>query len=85
MARARNESAQTKNDDSKIQKPDMDNPFARSAKARREAEIVVLAPKGKTMSLSQMSHMAPKKFKSQRKKPQINLSEVRKLIDESKK
>jgi len=37
----------------------------------------------KPMSLSQMSYIAPKKFKPQRKRPEVNLNEVRKLINKS--
>ena len=40
--------------------------------------------KDRPMSLSQMQHIAPKKFKPQRQRPQINLDEVRKMIDDNK-
>lgn len=35
------------------------------------------------MSLSQISHIAPKRFKFQKKKPEVNLDEVRQLINSS--
>lgn len=45
----------------------------------------VFVSNDKPLSLGQLSHMAPKKFKPERKKPGINLSEVRDLINKSKK
>lgn len=36
------------------------------------------------ISLNQISHIAPKKFSSQRKKPEINLNDVRNLINKTK-
>ena len=42
------------------------------------------APQDKPMSLSQMSHIAPKKFKPNRQKPNVDLNGVRDLIDKSK-
>jgi len=38
------------------------------------------APQERPMSLSQMQHIAPKKFKPQRQRPAVNLDEVRSLI-----
>jgi CxxC-x17-CxxC domain-containing protein len=38
----------------------------------------------KPMSLTQIAHMAPKKFKSLRKKPEINFGEIRELINKTK-
>ncbi len=46
---------------------------------------VSYAPQDRPMSLSQMAHIAPKKFKSQRQKPNVDLSEVRALLDQTKK
>lgn len=46
----------------------------------REMSLKAYAPSDKPMSLTQMSHIAPKKFKSQRKKVEVNLNEVRQLI-----
>lgn len=40
--------------------------------------------KDRPMSLDQIAHMAPKKFKPQRKKPEVNLSEIRDLINKTK-
>lgn len=45
---------------------------------------VVYAPQDKPMSLSQMSHIAPKKFKPQRSKPNVDLAGVRDLLDKTK-
>jgi len=46
---------------------------------------VAFVPKERPLSLDQMSHMAPKKFQPQRKKPDVNLTEVRDLINKTKK
>lgn len=46
-------------------------------------EKVSYKAKEKPMSLSQMSHIAPKNFSSQRKKPNVNLEEVRSLLKKS--
>jgi len=42
------------------------------------------APTDRPMSLSQMTHIAPKKFKPQRQKPNVNPEEVRNLIQKTK-
>jgi CxxC-x17-CxxC domain-containing protein len=52
--------------------------------AERHMEHKAYAPKDKPMSLSQMQHIAPKKFKSARPKPNINLDEVRSLINKNR-
>lgn len=51
---------------------------------RPQSEHVAYAPQERPMSLSQMSHIAPKKFKPQRQKPSVNLSEIRALLDKTK-
>jgi len=51
----------------------------------KEVARKVYVPQDKPMSLSQMSHIAPKKFKTVRQKPQINLGDVRELINKTKK
>ena len=51
----------------------------------REEVRKVYVPQDKPMSLSQMSHIAPKKFKAVRQKPQVNLNDVRDLINKTKK
>jgi CxxC-x17-CxxC domain-containing protein len=62
-----------------VKKPDAVKPVA------REDVRKVYVPQDKPMSLSQMSYIAPKKFKTVRQKPQINLDEIRDLIGETKK
>ena len=52
---------------------------------RKEEARKVYVPQDRPMSLSQMSHIAPKKFKTVRKKPQVNLGDVRDLINKTKK
>jgi len=47
----------------------------------RETEPVTFVAKEKPLSLSQISHMASKKFKPIRQKPQVDLAEVRRLIN----
>ena len=47
-------------------------------------ETPILAGSEKPMSLNQMSHMTPKKFKPNRKKSNVNLKEVRDLIKKTK-
>ena len=82
MARARNEAEQAKGIEPKRQAPEKENPFQRSARVKASAQFIVRAPNERAMSLEQMSHIAPKKFKPQRKKAQINLNEIRRLIEE---
>jgi CxxC-x17-CxxC domain-containing protein len=48
--------------------------------AERIFEPKSYTPNDRPMSLSQMQHMAPKKFKPQRQRPAVNLNEVRNLI-----
>jgi CxxC-x17-CxxC domain-containing protein len=51
---------------------------------RKHSSPVVYLPEEKPMTLSQISHIEPKKFKPRRHKPSINLSEVRNLINKTK-
>ncbi|MCX6763978.1 MAG: type IV secretion system DNA-binding domain-containing protein [Candidatus Moranbacteria bacterium] len=48
------------------------------------SNVVAHVSTERPMSLSQMAHIAPKKFKNQRKKPEIDLGSVRQLIDRTK-
>ena len=50
-----------------------------------EPQLVQHDVPGKSMSLSQMTHIAPKKFKPQKTKPNVDLAGVRALIDETRK
>ena len=52
-------------------------------KPERKVEYMAYAPKDRPMSLSQMQHIAPKKFKP-RNRPNVNLDEVRNLINANK-
>ena len=84
MARARNETIQR----TRTETPGRiksDSRAINDERQKRTPDIVGHVPTDRAMSLSQMSHIAPKKFKPQRKKPQVNLDEVRKLIEENKK
>ncbi len=49
----------------------------------RQTTPKAFIPSEKPMSLSQISHIAPKKFKFQKKRPEVNLDEVRQLINSS--
>jgi len=55
-----------------------------SSMKKEDSQPVTYASSEKPMSLGQMAHIAPKKFTSQRKKPQIDLGGVRDLIDKTK-
>ncbi len=48
------------------------------------SERIIHVPQEKPMTLSQLSHIEPKKFKSQRKKSDIDLSGLRNLLNKSK-
>jgi len=50
----------------------------------RKIEQKAYISKDRPMSLSQMQHIAPKQFRPQRTRPQVNLDEVRKMIDQNK-
>lgn len=52
---------------------------------KNNIEYKTYASTEKPLSLSQMTHIAPKKFKSARKKTEVNLDEVRKMINSVKK
>ena len=84
MARTRNEALQNKNTKDAPKNIIRDNEIKKINREKRYSEVVAYVPREKTMSLNQMSHIAPKKFKTQRKKPQVNLDEVRRLIKENK-
>ena len=71
--------AQAKPDN--YQKPD--NRYEKREPEKKEYQPNAFVPRERPMSLNQISHMAPKKFK--RARPQVNLSEVRELIDKTKK
>ena len=52
--------------------------------AEKNIQQKTYAPQGSPMSLSQMQYIAPKKFNSQRQRPNVNLDEVRNLINKTK-
>ncbi len=51
-------------------------------KIREEAEPMIFVSQEKPLSLSQISHMASKKFRPIRQKQKIDLGEIRKIINE---
>ncbi len=62
----------------------LERPVVKKEQPDMQEARVFYAPKEKPMSLSQMSHIAPKNFSSQRKRPNINLDEVRNLLQKTK-
>lgn len=60
------------------------NPVPPKKTFERKVEHKLLTPNDKPMTLSQLSHVAPKKFKPVRQRPQVNLSELRKMIEDNK-
>jgi CxxC-x17-CxxC domain-containing protein len=59
-------------------------PKAQAPQFEKRVEHKAYTPQDRPLSLSQMQNMAPKKFKPQRQRPNVNLDEVRKMIDQSK-
>jgi len=57
----------------------------KSEPEEKREEAVSYSAKEKPMSLSQMTHIAPKNFTSQRKRPEINQKELKKMINETRK
>lgn len=55
-----------------------------AAREERKAVARTYAPQETPLSLAQVQHIEPKKFKSLRQRPVINLSEVRALIDDTR-
>ena len=54
-------------------------------KEEKRIERKTFISEDKPLTLSQLQYVAPKKFKQTHKKPEVNLNELRKLINESKK
>lgn len=86
MARAKNEQVErdypAEESVQKIMKP-VEKQESRTEE-RKRPEVVAHVPRERPMSLSQMAHIAPKKFKPARQKPQVNLKEVRDLLNKTK-
>lgn len=80
MARSRNMEHTAHNTNDKTSAPIIIKP----KEADKRIEDKVYAPKERPMSLSQMSHIAPKKFKPMRQKPNVDLAGVRDLIRRTK-
>jgi CxxC-x17-CxxC domain-containing protein len=60
-------------------------PSATKPAAEKNIEHKSYAPKDRPMSLSQMTHVEPKKFKSARRNTPVDLAGVKNLIDQTKK
>ncbi|HPN96299.1 MAG TPA: type IV secretion system DNA-binding domain-containing protein [Candidatus Moranbacteria bacterium] len=80
-ARARSQGPSSKKEESR-------NDNFQSENQRREErpayQPTAFVPKEKPISLNQISHIAPKKFKMQKKRGNINLEEIRGLINNTK-
>jgi len=81
MAKSRNLNPEIRNENNKTQNVVVVKP----KEAIRKVEHKSYAPQERPMSLSQMSHIAPKNFKPIRQKAEVNLGDVRKLINDTKK
>jgi len=80
MARSRNTEHVTHNTNNEKPTPI----FVKPRSVENKVERKVYAPKESPMSLSQMAHIAPKKFKPMRPKPNVDLASVRDLIKKTK-
>jgi len=80
MARSR-----TEQNGNNVPRPHPKEEIRRNNNLEKREELVAYAPKERPMSLSQMAHVAPKKFDSSRKRPNVNLEEVRNLLQKTKK
>lgn len=67
-----------------VSKRDIAPKYSRDEERQQSSKLDVVIPSDKPMSLSQMSHIAPKKFKTLRKKSEVNLVDVRNLINQTK-
>jgi CxxC-x17-CxxC domain-containing protein len=77
-ARARAQQSEPRKEEKKTYAP------VRAEEEKKEFRPVAFVPKERPLSLDQMSHMAPKKFQPQRKKADVDLREVRDLINKTK-
>lgn len=59
--------------------------FSQQSRKERSFSAKAYVPKEKPLSLSQMQHVAPKKFKPSFGKPQINLNELREAMGKARK
>ncbi|MCX6766106.1 MAG: type IV secretion system DNA-binding domain-containing protein [Candidatus Moranbacteria bacterium] len=79
--------ARGKDQESRIRNPELvrkNNIDRNKEKEVKKTELKAYIPQENPLKLSQIQHVAPKKFQSTRKKPEVNLEEVRKLIKESR-
>ncbi len=84
MAKARNEIERKNPVPEAPRRPVSQSPSGQTGRPpfERRVSSAVHAPSGMPLSLAQSRHIEPKKFKSLRKRPPVNLSEVRALIDD---
>lgn len=76
--------ARSRNEMMPPEKNQPSTPVATKKAEERKSQAVAYAPQDRALKLSQMAQIAPKKFKPSRKRPQIDLGEVRKIISERK-
>jgi len=67
-----------------IAKKEITPKYSQDEERQQNSKPDAIVSSDKPMSLSQMSHIAPKKFKSLRKKSEVNLADVRNLINQTK-
>ncbi|MFA6159866.1 MAG: CxxC-x17-CxxC domain-containing protein [Parcubacteria group bacterium] len=67
-----------------VSKREITPKYSQDEERQQNSKLDAVVSPDKPMSLSQMSHIAPKKFKSLRKKTEVNLSDVRNLINQTK-
>lgn len=65
-----------------VVRPDNDYKKIEDKTESRETEPITFVASERPLSLSQVTSMAPKKFKPIRKKPMVNLAEVRRLLND---
>jgi len=68
---------------SQFVKKEIDRNYGLDRREARRYAPVAYVSKDKPISLAQVAHIAPKKFRPAGKKPEIDLSEVRNLINKS--
>jgi CxxC-x17-CxxC domain-containing protein len=64
--------------------PSVQSQPANDKKENQTVELKAYMPKDEPIKLSQIQYVAPKRFDNRRKRPDINLDEVRSLINKSK-
>ncbi|MDR3558816.1 MAG: hypothetical protein P4L58_00235, partial [Candidatus Pacebacteria bacterium] len=83
-ARARAKAEREESQGAKRETQDVKNAPSSTIRDTQSAEPVVFVSKEKPISLGQMTHIAPKKFKLVKKNIQVDLAGIKKLIDQTR-